>query len=100
MACLALTVFMVSENFRNPLNGDPGSLLHGKWVVGRLELDVRAYPVVAQMCTRFEVFRARVQWQFSRKPSEEWTDVRPLRHIEASRELIETVLAERNPDSP
>ena len=91
---------IVSKNFRDPLDGNPGSLLHGKWVVGRLELDERAYSVVAQMCARFEVLRARVKRQFSRKPSEKWTDVRSLRRIEASRELIETVLAERNPDSP
>jgi hypothetical protein len=95
-----LTVFIMSENFRDPFDGNPGSLLHGKRVIGRLEFDERTYPVVSQMRARFEVFRARVERQFGREPSEEWTYLRSSRRIEAGRELIETVLAKRNPDSP
>ena len=97
---LALTVFAVSENLRDPIDGDPRALFHGERVVGGLKFDVRPYPVVAQMRACFQIFRARIKGQFGREPSEEWADVRSFRRIETSHELIETVLAERNPDAP
>ena len=40
---------IISKNLRDPFDGDPGSLLYGEWMVGRLDLDVRAYAVVAQI---------------------------------------------------
>ena len=94
-----LTFFVMSEYLRDPIDGYSGSLLHGKWVIGRLNFDVRTDPVVSQMRARLEIFRTRIEGQLGRQPAKEWTDVRSFRCVEAGHELIEAILAERNPDS-
>ena len=78
---LALTVFAVRENLRDPIDGNTGALFHGKWVIGGLKFDVRPYPVVTQMGSCFQIFRARTKRQFGREPTEEGADVRSFRRI-------------------
>ena len=54
----------VGENLAHPRSGDPLPLFDRKRVVGRLQLDIRPDPVIAEMDAGLEVFRARIERQF------------------------------------
>ena len=45
------------------IDRDPVSLLDGKRMIGWLESDVRANPVVAEMHARLEILHARIERQ-------------------------------------
>jgi len=97
---LPLTMFVVREDFRNPIDGDTGSLLDGERMIGWLQFDVRPYPVVAKMNAGLQILGAGVKRQFGGQPAEERPDLRTLRCLETGHKLIEVGLAERNPHTP
>src|SRR5580704_11302266 len=93
-------MFEVRVDFGQPLGGNPCSLLEGKRVIRGLQFDIRTHSVVSEMQARLQVLSARIEREFPGEPPEERADMRPFWCVEASKELIEAALAQRDPDAP
>lgn len=82
------------------IDGDPVALLDRERVLGRLKLERGADAIAAQMDARLQVLGAWVQRNFGRQPAEQWSDMRALWPVDARNELVEPLLAQRDPDAP
>ena len=72
----------------HPIDRNPIALLDGKRMIGRFQLDMRAYPVVAQMDARLQILGAGMERQFRREPAEERPDVSAFRSVDAGNEIL------------